>query len=77
MTKIEKIKLSHLTIDWLSHEITEVEHIINKLKTPEKMTKEDHELYDSTDLDFLETRLNELNQRSVFETKNLKRLRMQ
>jgi hypothetical protein len=76
MNKIEKLKLSHLTIDWLSREITDVEHIIKKLKTPEKMTKEDHELYDSTDLDYLEIKLFELNQRSVFEAKNLKNLRM-
>ena len=77
MSKTEKIKLSHITIDWLSHEITEVEHIIKKLKKPELLTEEDKELYDFDDLDYLEIRLNELNQRTNFETKNLKMLRME
>ena len=77
MSKTEKIKLSHITIDWLSHEITEAEHIIKKLKKPELLTEEDKELYDFDDLDYLEIRLNELNQRTNFETKNLKMLRME
>ena len=76
MSKVEHIKLSHSVIEWLSHETTEVEHIIKKLKNTALLTPEDRELYDCTDLDYLETRLDELNKRSAFEARNLKKLRI-
>jgi hypothetical protein len=76
MSKNEKIQLSHSVIQWLSQEITEVEHIIKKLKNTDLLTAEDCELYDSDDLDYLEMKLEELNQRSIFEAKNLKRLKI-
>jgi hypothetical protein len=76
MNRFEHIKLSHSVIEWLSHEIIEVENIIKKLKNPEMLTQEDKELYHFDDLDYLENKLNELNQRSVFEAKNLKKLRI-
>jgi len=76
MSKNEKIQLSHSVIEWLSSEITEIEHIIKKLKNTDLLTAEDREIYDSDDLDYLEMKLEELNQRSVFEEKNLKQLRI-
>lgn len=75
MNKIEKIQLSHSTIEWISKEITEVEYILNKLKTPETLTQEESDLYDSDDVFYLENRLLELKQRNEFETKNLKKLK--
>ena len=77
MSKNEKIQLSHSVIEWLSSEITEIEHIIKKLKNTDLLTAEDREIYDSDDLDYLESKLDELNKRSVFEAKNLKRLRLE
>lgn len=74
MNKKEKIKLSHSVIEWLSKEITEIEHVIKKLKNPSLVMDKNHELYDLDDLDYLELKLEELNQRSAFEAKNLKRL---
>ena len=76
MSRNEKIQMSYSVIEWLSTEITEVEHIITKLKNTALLTSEDREIYDCTDLDCLENRLDELNQRSAFEAKNLKKLRM-
>lgn len=76
MSKFEHIKLSHSVIEWLSQEIIEVENIIKKLKNPEMLSQEDKELYHFDDLDYLENKLNELNQRSVFEAKNLKKLKI-
>ena len=76
MNRFEHIKLSYSVIEWLSSEITEIENIIRKLKNPELLTPEDKEIYDFTDLDYLENKLNELNQRSVFEAKNLKKLKI-
>jgi hypothetical protein len=77
MSKNEKIQLSHSVIEWLSSEITEIEHIIKKIKNTDLLTAEDCEMYDSDDLDYLELKLEELNRRSTFEAKNLKRLRME
>jgi cell division protein FtsB len=76
MSKNEKIQLSHSVIEWLSSEITEIEHIIKKLKNTDLLTAEDREIYDSDDLDYLESKLDELNRRSTFEEKNLKMLRL-
>jgi hypothetical protein len=76
MSKNEKIQLSYSVIEWLSREVTDIEHIIRKLRNPNLLTKEDKELYDLDDLDHLEMRLDELNRRSDFEAKNLKRLQI-
>ena len=76
MSKNEKLQLSHETIKWLSSEIVEIEHTIKKIK---KGTLEvsDEELYQADDLDYLEIRLNELYQRSAFESKNMKKLKLE
>jgi hypothetical protein len=76
MSKNEKIQLSYSVIEWLSKEVTDIEHIIRKLRNPNLLTDEDRELYDIDDLDHLEMRLDELNRRSDFEAKNLKRLKL-
>jgi len=76
MSKNEKIQLSYSVIEWLSKEVTDIEHIIKKIRNPNLLTKEDRELYDVDDLDNLEMRLDELNRRSDFEAKNLKRLKL-
>jgi hypothetical protein len=76
MSKNEKIQLSYSVIEWLSKEVTDIEHIIRKLRNPNLLTNEDRELYDVDDLDNLEMRLDELNKRSDFEAKNLKRLQI-
>ncbi len=75
MNKAEQLQISHDTIKWLSEEITEVEHVIKKIKANAGLSEEEKELYDTSDLDDLETRLDELNQRSCFEAKNLKKLK--
>ncbi|NBO98729.1 MAG: hypothetical protein EBU90_01195 [Proteobacteria bacterium] len=75
MNKAEQLQISHDTIKWLSEEITEVEHTIKKIKANAGLSEDEKELYDTSDLDDLETRLDELNQRSCFEAKNLKKLK--
>jgi hypothetical protein len=76
MSKTEKLKLSHSVIEWLSQEITEVDNVIRKLKNNIELSADEKDMYDIDDLDYLENKLEELNQRSVFEAKNLKKLRM-
>lgn len=76
MSSFEKIKISHSVIEWLSQEITEVEHIIKKLKNNSEMSQEEKEIYDIEDLNLLENKLEELNKRTAFEAKNLKKLKM-
>jgi hypothetical protein len=75
MSKSEQLQISHDTIKWLSEEITEVEHTIKKIKANSGLTPDDEMIYDTSDLDALEERLSELNQRSVFESKNLKKIK--
>jgi len=77
MSKKERLKISHSVIEWLSQEITEVEHIIKKIKNDASLTEEEREIYDCDDLDYLENKLNELNQRSSFEAKNLKKISLE
>jgi len=76
MSKNEKIKISHSVIEWLSQEITEVDNVIRKLKNNIELSTEEKDMYDIDDLDYLENKLEELNKRSTFEAKNLKKLRM-
>jgi hypothetical protein len=76
MSKTEKLKLSHSVIEWLSQEITEVDNVIRKLKNNIELSADEKDMYDIDDLDYLENKLEELNKRSVFEAKNLKKLRM-
>lgn len=77
MNKNEKIQLSYSVIEWLSKEVTDIEHIVRKLRNPKLLNTEDKELYDIDDLDHLEMRLDELDKRSDFEVKNLKRLKLE
>jgi hypothetical protein len=58
----------------LSKEVTDIENYI-KLINESKDLSSDEYLYDESDLDFLETKLDELERRTDFEAKNLKHLK--
>jgi hypothetical protein len=75
MNKAEQLKISHETVEWLSEEITEVEYIIKKIKGNSDLSPDDKLVYDTSDLDYLESKLLELNQRSAFEVKNLRHIK--
>jgi hypothetical protein len=75
MSKSEQLQISHDTIKWLSEEITEVEHTIKMIRANAGLNTNEEVFYDTTDLDDLQTRLNELNRRSSFEAKNLKKIK--
>ena len=74
MTKAEHLQISNLTLNWLSQQVTEVQFYLDKIRKSEDLSSDDC-LYDESDLDDLEVRLNELNARTEFETKNLKHLK--
>jgi hypothetical protein len=75
MSKAEQLKISHETVKWLSEEITEVEYTIKRIKNNSNLSPDDKLIYDTSDLDHLESKLLELNQRSAFEVKNLKHIK--
>lgn len=74
MNRNEMIKLSYSTIEWLSKEVTEIENYIRMINEGKDLSDDEY-LYDESDLDFLEIRLDELDRRTKFETKNLKYLK--
>jgi hypothetical protein len=79
MTRIEKLQLSNKTISWLSREIAEVQYYINCIKNDKEVNDKKGIInpYDLRDIDYLETRLEELHNRSEFEVRNLKKLKKQ
>jgi uncharacterized coiled-coil protein SlyX len=74
MTKAEKLQISNLTLNWLSQQVTEIQFYLDKIRKSEDLSSDDY-LYDESDLDNLEIRLNELNARTEFEAKNLKKIK--
>lgn len=75
MNKREKLQLSNHVVGWLSGEIAQVNHIIKRLRETSHVKGYGVGGYCVDDLDHLENRLKELECRSGFESRNIKRIR--
>jgi hypothetical protein len=75
MNKKQKLQLCNTTIIWLSKEVAEVSYIIERLKKTSHIKGYTVGQYSMDDIDILEYKLKELNCRSDFESRNIKRIR--
>jgi hypothetical protein len=75
MNKREKLQLSNQVVGWLSGEIAQVNHIIKRLKETKHIEGYCVGQYSFDNLDYLENKLKELECRSVFESRNIKKIR--
>jgi hypothetical protein len=75
MNKREKLQLSNEVIGWLSKEVTEIRHIIKRIKATSHIEGYMVGEYDKDDLDYLEEKIKELECRSAFESRNIKKIR--
>lgn len=75
MNKRQKLQLSNEVICWLSKEVTQIRHIIERLKETSHIKGYMVGEYDIDDLDFLEEKIKELECRSAFESRNIRKIR--
>jgi uncharacterized coiled-coil protein SlyX len=75
MNKRQKLQLSNEVICWLSKEVTQVRHIIERLKETSHIKDYMVGEYSIEDLDYLEEKIKELECRSAFESRNIRKIR--
>jgi uncharacterized coiled-coil protein SlyX len=75
MNKRQKLQMSNEVVCWLSKEITQVKYIIERLKETSHIKGYMVGEYDADDLNYLEEKVKELECRSGFESRNIKKIR--
>lgn len=75
MNKIQKLQLSNEVVCWLSKETAQIQYIIKRLKDTAHIKGYLVGGYSINDIELLEEKIKELECRSSFESRNIKKIR--